>query len=66
MKEIDTVKDQKTASFKRLEDFRNEKTRLVTKEDQLKKQKVKEAADLDSKLKASKFEEVKYPAITQS
>jgi hypothetical protein len=59
MKEIDTVKDQKTASFKRLEDFRNEKTRLVTKEDQLKKQKVKEAADLDSKLKASKFEEVK-------
>lgn len=56
MKEIDTVKDQKAVTYKRLEDLRKEKTRLTTQEDQLKKQKIKDASDLETMLKNSKFE----------
>jgi hypothetical protein len=56
MKEIDTVKDLKAATYKRLEDFRKDKTKLMTQEEQLKKQKVKDASDLENKLKNTKIE----------
>lgn len=56
MKEIDNVKDSKAATFKRLEDLRKERTKLTTQEEQLKKQKVKDTADLEKKISNTQIE----------
>lgn len=63
MKEIDNIKDQKTATYKRLEDLRKEKAGISAEEEKLKKEKQKETTKLNEALSSSNFEKVQYAVI---